>query len=94
MPGVVRTELTAGIKEHWLLKSIGAEDVAAAIVATLRRPKLDVSVPKLIGVMGKFSKIAPRAVLEPSLRAIVGERVMADAAHSPERAEYEARAAG
>src|SRR5438874_9936136 len=39
MPGKVRTELTSGLHDSRLLPTVEPADVAAAILATLRRPR-------------------------------------------------------
>jgi short-subunit dehydrogenase len=93
MPAIVRTELAAGIKEA-LIKTITPEQVAAAIVDALRRPKFDVFVPRSVGTMNRISRLLPRAAGEWIVHVLKGDRVLVDAANSPERASYEERAAG
>lgn len=93
MPAVVRTELASGLGEARFIKSVGPEDVAAAIVDALRRPKFDVFVPKSLDFTGRFTRLLPRAFGEWFVRALGGDRLLASAAHAPERVEYERRAA-
>jgi len=93
MPGIVRTELTAGVGDMRGIQTIGPEDVAAAIVATVRRPRFDVFVPKSAGTTAYLGRLLPRRGGEWVARRLGADTVMIAAAHRPERAAYEARAA-
>jgi NAD(P)-dependent dehydrogenase (short-subunit alcohol dehydrogenase family) len=93
MPGIVRTELASGLGEAKMFKSVRPEDVADAIVSTLRKPRFDVFVPRSLGTMGKLTRLLPRRAGEALARALKADRLLASAAHSPARAQYEARAA-
>jgi hypothetical protein len=93
MPAIVRTELASGLGEAKLFKSSRPEDVADAIVSTLRKPRFDVFVPRSVGTMGKLTRLLPRRAGEALARALKADRLLASAAHSPARAAYEARAA-
>ncbi|WP_158887838.1 SDR family oxidoreductase [Amycolatopsis anabasis] len=93
LPGVVRTELTAGLADVAILRSVGPEDVAAAIVAALRKPRFDVYVPRRLGALERSARLAPRPVAEWFMRKLGGDTLMLDAAHAPERTAYEKRAA-
>lgn len=93
MPAIVRTELASGLGEAKLFKSSRPEDVADAIVSTLRKPRFDVYVPRSVGTMGKLTRLLPRRFGEALARALKADQLLASAAHSPARAEYEARAA-
>jgi hypothetical protein len=66
--------------------------VAAAIVGVLRRPRLEVFVPKRLGAMHAVRAL-PRSVGEWVLRLGGSDRLLAAAAGSAERADYERRAA-
>ena len=91
MPVVVDTELAAGLRTPHGIPRVQPEDVAAAIVDTLRRPRFDVYVPRAIGPLTALSAIAPRRLRELMMRAIGAHRVLwVDPA---ERAGYEVRAA-
>jgi len=91
MPVVVDTELAAGLRTPHGIPRVQPEDVAAAIVDTLRRPRFDVYVPRAIGPLTALSAIAPRRLRELMMRAIGAHRVLwVDHA---ERAGYEVRAA-
>jgi NAD(P)-dependent dehydrogenase (short-subunit alcohol dehydrogenase family) len=94
MPAIVRTELTDGVKDHWLIKTSTPEQVADAIVAALKRPRLEVFVPRSLGPMNRSMALMPRKGQDWFLRVTKADRLIADAVHSPERAAYERRAAG
>jgi short-subunit dehydrogenase len=93
MPAIVRTELASGLGEAKLFKSSRPEDVADAIVATLRKPRFEVYVPRSVGTMGKLTRLLPRKAGEALARALTADQLLASAAQSPARADYEARAA-
>jgi NAD(P)-dependent dehydrogenase (short-subunit alcohol dehydrogenase family) len=94
MPAIVRTELTDGVKDHWLFKTSTPEQVADAIVAALKKPRLDVYVPKNLNAVYRMSALWPRRAQGWFVRATGVDHLLADAAHSPARAAYERRAAG
>ncbi|NBH04841.1 SDR family oxidoreductase [Amycolatopsis sp. SID8362] len=93
LPAIVRTELASGLGEAKLFKSSRPEDVADAIVSTLRKPRFEVFVPRSVGTMGKLTRLLPRRAGEALARVLKADQLLASAAHSPARAEYEARAA-
>ncbi|TCO65795.1 SDR family oxidoreductase [Actinocrispum wychmicini] len=92
LPSIVRTELTAGVKDAALVKSITPEHVAAAIVQALKRPRFEVFVPRSVGTLNRIGRLLPRRAAEWMVHVLKGDRVMIDAANSAERAAYEARA--
>jgi NAD(P)-dependent dehydrogenase (short-subunit alcohol dehydrogenase family) len=94
MPAIVRTELTDGVKDHWLIKTSTPEQVADAIVGALKKPRLDVFVPRSLGPLNRSMALVPRKGQDWFLRATGADRLLADAAHSPAREAYERRAAG
>jgi NAD(P)-dependent dehydrogenase (short-subunit alcohol dehydrogenase family) len=94
MPGIVRTELTDGIKDHWLIKTATPELVADAIVAALKKPRLDVFVPRSLNALDRSMALVPRRGQAWFLRVTGADHLLADAAHSPARENYERRAAG
>ncbi len=92
MPAIVRTELTSGIGDAKLVKSLTPEAVADAIVGALRRPRFDVFVPRIVGGLNRWLRLLPRGASEAIARALGTDHVMLDGAGSPDRAAYEARA--
>jgi NADP-dependent 3-hydroxy acid dehydrogenase YdfG len=92
MPGVVNTELAAGLTQARGIKNVDPEDVAAAIVEALQRPHFDVYVPRSIGTINKVMGVLPRSGREGIARALKADRVLAGADPSA-RSAYELRAA-
>ncbi|QRP47328.1 SDR family oxidoreductase [Amycolatopsis sp. FDAARGOS 1241] len=93
MPAVVRTELASGLGEAKFIKSVAPEDVAAAIADALKYPRFDVFVPESLDFTGRITRLFPRAFGEWFVRSLGGDQLLASAAYSPARAEYESRAA-
>jgi NAD(P)-dependent dehydrogenase (short-subunit alcohol dehydrogenase family) len=93
MPGIVDTELAAGLKESRGVKIAKPQDVAEAIVEALRLPRFDVFVPKSIGPILAVVAPLPRGARERVAKALKSDSVLLNAANAPERAAYEKRAA-
>src|SRR3954464_8292042 len=91
MPGIVNTELAAGLQQARGVKNINPEDVAEAIVEALRHPRFDVFVPKSIGPINQVLGLLPRGGREGCARALRAGQVRADADPNARRA-YELRA--
>jgi len=92
MPAVVRTELAVGLGESPAIKTVTAEQVAGAIVGTLRHPRFDVYVPRSLDWAGRITRVLPRRAGEWIVRALGGDRILTAGVGSPVRTEYEARA--
>lgn len=92
MPGVVRTEMIAGYEDARGVRQVEPADVADAIVDALRRPRVDVFVPRALGPISHVLAAAPRPVRAALNRALRVDRVTWEADRS-RRAAYEARAA-
>jgi short-subunit dehydrogenase len=92
MPGIVNTELAAGLQQARGVKNINPEDVADAIVHALRFPHFDVFVPKSIGPINKVISLLPRGGRGAFARALNADQVLAGADPNARRA-YELRAA-
>jgi NADP-dependent 3-hydroxy acid dehydrogenase YdfG len=92
MPGVVDTELATGVGTPRGVPKIKPEDVAAAIVEVLQRPRFDVYVPRSIGPLTALGAAVPRRVREWAMRAMGADRVLWRVDGSARRA-YELRAA-
>lgn len=91
MPAAVNTELAAGLVEARGVKKIEPQDVADAIVATLKVPKFDVWVPKFSDAIFRVMTLLPRRGREVVVRALKADQVLAGA-DSLARAAYETRA--
>ncbi|MCW2494963.1 SDR family oxidoreductase [Jatrophihabitans sp.] len=92
MPTIVATELAAGLKKSALSGQVQPEDVANAIVRSLQRPKLEVTVPGYLGTVARIVRVFPRRVGDTFAKVGGTDKLLASAAHSPARAAYEARA--
>ena len=91
MPGVVNTELAAGLQEARGVKNVNPEDVAAAIVEALQHPHFDVYVPKAIGPINKVMGVLPRGGREAIARALKADQVLTNIDQGA-RKGYELRA--
>jgi short-subunit dehydrogenase len=91
MPVVVRTELTAGVKATRGVKVLVPEDVAEAIVETLKVPRFEVFVPKSVGAINRTMHLLPRRAAEGIGRAIKADKVLFEIDENARRG-YELRA--
>ena len=92
MPAVVNTELGSGTVDTRLVKKLEPEEVAAAIVEALKRPKFDVWIPRETVAIYKTLQLLPRASREWVARMLKADKVLAEADQAT-RAAYEERAA-
>jgi short-subunit dehydrogenase len=92
MPGIVKTELSAGLVETPAFKTSTPEQVAEAVVDALKFARFDVFVPKSIGPTVALTNVLPRPLREAIGRALKIDRALRDADRGA-RAAYEARAA-
>ncbi len=93
MPTIVTTELAAGLERTGLSSQLTPENVAAVIVDVLRFPRLEVFVPRRLGTIDRAIRVLPRRFAEWLLRRSCSDQLLASAAHSSARADYERRAA-
>jgi NADP-dependent 3-hydroxy acid dehydrogenase YdfG len=92
MPVVVNTELAAGASNARFVAKLEPEDVADAVVKTLRFPRFEVFVPRYMNAMMTFAAILPRAAREGMARALKADQVFMTRDDEARR-EYELRAA-
>jgi NAD(P)-dependent dehydrogenase (short-subunit alcohol dehydrogenase family) len=92
MPGIVRTELAAGLKDARGVRTLGPEQVAAEMVAALEVPRFDVFVPRSTGLLVQLGGALPRRLRE-AVAAALGAGDASGKADRGQRAAYEARAA-
>ena len=92
MPGVVSTEMVAGYGKGRGVEVVEPEDVAEAIVATLRRPRVDVWVPRSLGYLYRLTALLPRRGRDAMFRLFRSDEVTWDA-DTALRREYERRIA-
>ncbi|MET7770602.1 SDR family oxidoreductase [Nocardia sp. NPDC005366] len=90
MPGVVDTELAIGT-DSGATSPLQPGDVAAAVVAVLRRPRFEVTVPASIGLLVRITAVLPQSIRDQVLRRTVPNQVEATR-NSNTRAGYEHRA--
>lgn len=91
MPGIVNTELASGHRPTGAIRVVEAEDVANGIVAALRRPRAEVSVPAGLSLISRARALLPYSAFEALLRATKATNVMRGV--DPDaRAAYETRA--
>ena len=91
MPGIVNTELSAGMHEA-RVKNLEPSQVAEEIVAALKVPRFDVFVPRSTGALFKLATLLPRRARE-ALAHVLGADLVAVTVDASKRAAYEARAA-
>jgi NAD(P)-dependent dehydrogenase (short-subunit alcohol dehydrogenase family) len=94
MPGITRTELTAGVEDMPAFRAITPESVADAIVAAIVKPRLEVYVPRSAGAVMNVMRLMPFRVGQALGRRMGADHVFLDAIERPERSSYEARAKG
>ena len=93
MPTIVSTELAAGLKQTRMSSQVKPEQVAAAIVGALEKPRFDVFVPARLGTLGRVMAMLPRRAAEWVYSLGGSDMLLASAVHSSARADYEQRAA-
>jgi NADP-dependent 3-hydroxy acid dehydrogenase YdfG len=93
-PVAVNTELSLGVAEprQRQFRKIEPEQVAEAIVQTLRAPKFDVHVPKQLSISERMSALMPLG-LQDSLSRLSHADAVLSQADGAARAGYELRAA-
>ena len=91
-PAMIKTELAAGLSDVGPVKAITPEQVAAAILSVIERPRPNAYVPKALGASLKPSAFVPWRMGEWLNKVSGGERAVLDALHDPARAAYEERA--
>ncbi len=92
MPSFVNTELTAGTHGFRGIKNATPEDLAAAIVGVIVKPRSRVRATKLAGALSVSQKFMPRGIAEGLNRALGGETVFTDDVDIEKRKSYEERA--
>ena len=93
MPGITRTELTAGVEDMPAFRAIPPESVADAIVAAVMKPRFEVYVPRRPG-RSSTSPGCSRSAPASGSAQDGADHIFLDALDRPERASYEARATG
>lgn len=94
MPGITRTELTAGVADMPAFRAITPESVADAIVAAVVKPRFEVYVPRSARSLLNVTRLLPFGVGQWIGKRMGADHVFMDALEKPERSSYEARATG
>ncbi len=81
MPVVVNTELGSGLQRSRGIKVVEPEDVADAIVEALQTGRVDVYVPRQIGVLMRVGQVLPRRVADFVTRVLKGDQVLVNPDH-------------
>src|SRR6201996_2987162 len=81
MPVVVNTELGSGLNSTRGIKVVEPEDVANAIVEALQSGRVDVYVPRQVGVLMKSAQVLPRGVADFVTRVLKGDQVLVNPDH-------------
>ena len=92
MPGIVNTELSAGMTEARGVKNLTPEQVAAEVVSALKVPRFDVFVPRSTAPLLMFAAMLPRRAREALAHVLKADQV-AVAVDTSKRTAYESRAA-
>lgn len=90
LPTVVRTELAAGVPAARGIAPVTADDVAAVIEATLRRPRAEQWVPRYAKHLTRSAQLLPRSWQEALAHAFKADSALSDADPAA-RAAYEER---
>jgi short-subunit dehydrogenase len=92
-PGVIETEMTAGVKDLRGVRKVTPEEVAATIIDVLERPRFVAFVPRSIGFMARTLTALPFGLRDLLSRLSNADKLMLEA-DMEARAGYEARAHG
>ncbi len=92
MPGLVNTELIAGVPSHRLLPTVEPDEVARKVVDAVVKRRFAVYAPDRLPVLVALSTLLPIPVVDGIYRLLGADTQLRDAAHAPARARYDERA--
>ncbi|MFJ2667150.1 SDR family oxidoreductase [Nocardia fluminea] len=69
LPSAVRTELSSGI-DYGILPAVDPEDIAAAVVRTVKTRAAETAVPGYVGLLANASGLVPEPVLRAFRKAV------------------------
>ena len=69
LPSAVKTELASGI-DFGLMPQVEPEDIAAAVLDSIRTRRAEISVPRYLGAAAKSATITPEAIVRPIRRLL------------------------
>ncbi|MCU1642598.1 MAG: Tropinone reductase-like [Nocardia sp.] len=90
MPSAVRTRLSSGLALGAGMPTVEPEDVAAAVVNTVRTRKAEVAVPNYLGPIDALFAATPEPAIRLVRRLINGDRALHPSDETT-RAQYEAQ---
>ena len=93
LPSLVRTDLGAGLDMPNVV-TVDPEDIAKAVVDTVRTRRAEVIVPRWLGSAVNLTNTLPRSLQQAARTAAGGSRQAAGALNSAERTAYLKRVAG
>lgn len=91
LPGIVKTDLTSGLHTPRGAREQSPEAIAAAILATIGRPRPEVWVPASLGRQSRLLALIPRVIREPLVRVVGADSYLLERDESV-RAAYQERA--
>lgn len=89
MPGVVDTELAAGTATG-AARLLTPDEVARAVVAVIRRPRFEVSLPGYVGPLTRWANVLPQRGRDLLMRLMLPNQITA-VPDKAARRDYEAR---
>jgi len=87
LPSVVDTELSSGLDSGLLLK-VQPEDIAAAVVRSVRTRAAEIAVP---GYLGPLTALAPEAIMRRGRRLLKDDAAMGPGEDTAVRGRYLSR---
>ena len=90
LPGLVDTELVAGLKVPRFVRATRPETVAEAIVQAVRTNRFETFVPRVMGGASRLTSLFPRRMVEAAGRAVGADRALFEHDRAARR-EYELR---
>ena len=69
LPSAVRTELSSGVKLGAVLPTVDPEDIAKAVVGTLRSRRAETTIPRYLAGLNRISPLIPELVWDLARRA-------------------------
>lgn len=88
MPGIVNTELAAGLEKNPVLRTVEPEEIAEGIKEALESGRFAVYRPAMIPLMVRLTALTPVGLTDRLIRMLGGDHAIMSAAGSSERRKY------